>query len=541
MAHRVTRRTVLSGAGALVAEGAFGAVPPPRVELFDNGGFAVIPLTGEAWRVTAADLKSAFGPSAAPQIEQARVVIEGALVGSPIRLTLSFSADGPSHFGIATRLAVAQHYLALQRRRWVAGENAFAVPLNAEFWSRRLGVLPASSEPQWLLRFDDRLNAHVHAEHGFIVAPPLRVRGQLRLLPSTGQGGEIARIDVARTSGERLFATRGGQELAIAPGEVRLTVRTDGPTRQIEITGGGRLRVGEARLRYDARSLVRFNKGGQRDGQWSLRLHWPNHSQRVSTPHAAIEVEGTGGVDVEGSGGPGQGLAFSAKAVLRHIALRLPLTAGADRYADVGRLDFGSPTATRLRTPFDGAGAIGPREAAIPLTTGLGTMRVTMDGASLRVARDADMFRATFGFRGWDLVVRRRRAVLEAAGPADGSLLIVTLPPQHILEEAFFRVAPTLPGRALKPEELPKSFDREERRKLRAAIILGPSSSRWPQTRLIGSRCSGPAFRPGTQLGVDVLALAPINISHLRQYAMPPPGPLLHLQPLISGQRGESG
>jgi len=467
MAHRVTRRTVLSGAGAFMAEGAFGAVPPPRVEPFDNGGFAVIPVTGEAWRVTAAEVKSAFGPSTAPQIEPARVVIEGALVGSPIRLTLSFTADGLSHFSIATRLAVAQHDLALQRRRWVAGENAFAVPLNAKFWGGRLGLLPASSEPLWLLRFDDRLNAHVHAEQGFVVAPPMRVRGQLRLLPSTGQDGEIARIDEARASGERLFATRGDRELSIAPAEGRVIIRTNGSVRQIEITGGGRLRVGEARLRYDARSLVRFDKGGQRDGQWSLRLHWPTHAQRVSTPDAAIEVEGTGGVDVEGSGGPGQGLAFSAKATLRHISLRLPLTAGADRYADVGRLDFDSATIIRLRTPFDGRGATGPREAVIPLTTGLGTMRVTMDSASLRVARDADMFRATFGFRGWDLVVRRRRAVLEPVGRADGSLLIAILPPQHILEEAFFRVAPTLPGRELKPEELSQSFDPKQRVTLR--------------------------------------------------------------------------
>ena len=462
----LTRRTFLTIPGlALVTSAAAGTL---RVELTDGGGFRV--LGAEAvWERTGAQVRAALGEDARADVatDAPQLSLAGTLAGEAVRLRLTFALSGTA-LTVATRGRVGR-MPAFQGR-----PRLFPVLLDervaAEAFARALGLDPASATH---LTLDASLECHLVSQAGFALGHGLHAAGRLRLLPSAGAKAPLAAMERPTMRGRGVLGKLGAAPFVLEPQPEWLVVETgDSGARLLRLDGGGRLAIADVRLRYGYGSAVRFMTAGHQTGSWRLELLLSPGVQRVLTPEGRVELSATGGADIVAAGDAGRVRTASARAVLRHIALRLPLQVGGRGYADIGRLDFAADTQVTLAVaPIDGAD---PAMSRIPLTPHAGAMRISLDRADLWAGRDADMFRARFGFRELDLVVRRRAPVVRRrSNSRDEPTLIVRLPPQHVMEEVFPRIAPVLPGRALAPDEPVSAFDRERRTKLIEAVSKG--------------------------------------------------------------------
>ena len=456
---RLTRRSVLTIPAVAIVRPA--SATTLRVEPTDDGGFRVLGAE-PAWGQTGAELRAALGEGARADIahDLPQVTLLGALAGATVQLRLSFGQSGTA-LTVATRGRVGR----LGRGFAFEGQpRPFPLLLDgrveANAFARGLGLNPSGANR---LTLDATLALRLISLGGFAFGSGLQTMAPLRLLPSAGGNGPLAIIEQPALSGRHRLGERGAAAFNLEPRPDRLLVTAaDGGVRHLRLEGGGRLAIAEARLDYGPTSTIRFAATGSGAGAWWLDLLLPLDAQRVDTPEGRVELSGTGGSDIVAEGGAGRVRAARAEAVLRHAALRLPLQASGRGYADLGRLDFAASTRVTLailETDADES-ALG----RVPLAPGAGPMRLSLDTADLWAGRDADMFRARFGFRGLDLVVRRRTAVLRSRpGAGDEKTILVYLPSQHIMEQAFPRVAPRLPGRGLRPEELPSAFDVDAR------------------------------------------------------------------------------
>jgi hypothetical protein len=456
---RLTRRTVLAISGLAISPTA--AANPPRVEPTDDGGFRV--LTPEpAWHQSGAELRAALGEDVQLAIatDAPQVTLRGTLAGESVLLRLAFAKSGSA-------LTVATHGRLGRRQAFEGRPRPFPLLLDerveVDTFARALGLNPAGATH---LTLDDKLALRLVSHAGFALGQGLTTTGPLRLLAGSGVTTPLAVIDQPVLRGRRTLGERGGAAFNLEPKPFRLlVVASDGPARHLRIEGGGNLTIADTRLRYGLGSTVRFAATGPNAGAWWLDLLLPLYAQRVDTPEGRVVLSGTGGSDIVAEGAAGRVRSARGQAVLRHAALRLPLQANGRGYADLGRLDFDANTRVTLAIA-EADGAELP-QGRIPLTSGAGPMRLRLDTADLWAGRDADMFHARFGFRGLDLIIRRRIANLQRRRDAgDETTLIVRLPPQHVMEEAFPRIAPRLPGRDLQPEELPSAFEVVGRKRL---------------------------------------------------------------------------
>ena len=448
---RLTRRAVLTiPALTLVQPVAAGTL---RVEATDDGGFRVLGAA-PVWEQTGLQLRAALGADARAEVVpgEPRVSLFGTLAGEDVRLHLTLSRSGDD-VAIATKGRLGQG-VAFQGR-----PRTFPMLLEervaADAFTRGLGLDPASP-PHFVL--DASLGFHIVSQTGFALGHGLHVRGRLRLLPGAGRDARLAVMDPAAMTGRRLLGKQHAAAFDVEPRPDCLVVEAGtGGARHLCLDGGGHLAIADARLRYGTESRVRLTTAGHANGSWRLDLRLPPGVQRVDTPEGRVEVSATGAADIVGEGTATSVRTVSAGAVLRHVAIRLPLQAGSRGYADIGRLDFtaGMPVVLAIAAT-DGAE---PAVSRIPLTRHAGAMRIRLEKADLWAGRDADMFRARFGFRGLDLVVRRRVPMLRRRSePRDEPTLIVRLPPQHVMEEAFPQLTSALPGRALGPDEVALAF-----------------------------------------------------------------------------------
>ncbi|MCJ2023158.1 hypothetical protein [Methylobacterium sp. J-067] len=460
---RITRRALLAAPGLAIVTPA--VAESLRVEATGDGGFRVLGADPN-WEQTGAQLRAALGEGARADVEPdaQQVLISGMLAGETLRLHLRFARSGGA-LTVATRgrLGKVPPFEGRPRLLPVLLDERVA----AGALARGLGFDPGS--PTYLT-LDAALGCHIVCGSGFALGHKLHANGRLRLLPDAGDDACLAVLEPPKMNGCRLLGKRGAVPFVLEPRPDRLlVVAGEGGARRLRLKGGGSLVVAGARLSYGSGSTVEFTTAGHATGSWRLDLLLSPGVQRVDTPEGRVELSASGRSDIVAEGGFGCVRTASARAVLRHVALRLPLQAGGRCYADIGRLDFADNTPVTLAvTATDG---VDPAASRIPLAPNAGAMRLRLDTGDLWAGRDADMFRARFCFRGLDLVVRRRAPVLRRRSDSrDEPTLIVRLPPQHVMEQAFPRVAPVLPGRALKPEELASAFNREGRSKLGEAL-----------------------------------------------------------------------
>ncbi|MGR9179743.1 hypothetical protein ACU8OR_30045 (plasmid) [Rhizobium leguminosarum] len=463
----ITRRTFLTISGlALVKPAAAGDL---RVEATEDGGFRVLGAE-QAWERTGAQLRAALGDDARADVapDASQVSLSGALAGEAVRLRLTFALSGVA-------LTIAAQGTVGRIPAFRGRPRLFPLLLDervaAGAFTHALGLDPASETH---LTLNTSLECHVVSQAGFAIGRGLHAAGRLRLLPSAGGTTALAVMEQPTMRGSGLLGKRGSAKFVLEPLPDRIVARDgENGARHLRLEGGGHLAIANARLGYGHGSTVHFTTAGHAAGAWRLDLLLSPGVQRVQTPEGRVELSATGGSDIVAEGDAGRVRTASARAVLRHVALRLPLQAGGREYADVGRLDFAADTTVGLA--IVAADDADPTSSRIPLARCAGSMRICLDKADLWAGRDADMFRARFGFRGLDLVVRRRSPAMRRRSSAiDEPTLIVRLPPQHVMEEAFPRIAPTLPGRSLKPEELASAFDRGKR-----PALVGPVSEHY--------------------------------------------------------------
>lgn len=396
------------------------------------------------------------------------VLIRGHLLGRAIELDLSFSAVG-GEWKCHCKLTLA----GLDTIRtdvkfpFVRSRPVVSIPVSGSTWGHAAGV-PARTRiehPKFELghQLESALAGHFHFEllRGFAA------RGSLQLLPA--KAGPLARLHF--DASDVVGLARG---LSLRPGQMFADFPV-APPNYLLLRGEGTLRVGSARFVSDANSSVRFFRHPSRGMSWATDWRLPDWEQMVETPQARVNVTGTGGSDIDAEGTFHKLHRFSAKARLSHLALRLPVSSKNAGYADLGRLDFKSGASSHVAFPF--ARFVGP---AVPSRIALepgdaNPARLQLDNAVLHVAREADMFHGKFSFSGLALTLPRSGPMLvqSTATPDKHPLLRVDLPSQHIKEQSFFKQLPVLPGRDLKPAELSKLFDRQQRDEVRTALKVG--------------------------------------------------------------------
>lgn len=455
----LTRRTVLAIPSLAIANHAFSN--SLRVEQTNDGGFRVSGAS-QSWIKTAVELRSALGDDARALVfeDSLEIKLTGALANESVQIDLKFghSASGlmvTTHCRIGAKLIIAGHPRQFP--------SLLDEPVAVSTLLKGFGIVPTGST---FCKLDKELTLHLGSQAGFTLGHGLNLNGLLQLQPSRPGSSVLASFKDPQFKTSRILGHRGKAAIVLAPKPKQLSVVQEvRGSSHLRLNGGGELTVAATRLEYGENSVVRLAATGPSAGAWRLDLQLPAHEQRIDTPEGRVELSATGSSDIVGEGRAGKVLRLDAKAQLRHIGLRLPVHANATGFADLGRLDFRSETIVSLAiTAADGAN---DQSGRIPLAKQAGQLRVSLDSADLWTRRDADMFHARFGFRGLDLVVRKRAAVLQRhAGFAGAPTLVVRLPPQHVMEEAFPKLAPSLPGRQLRPEELPSAFDQASRAKL---------------------------------------------------------------------------
>lgn len=455
----LTRRTFLAFPALAFANPAVAGTL--RVEATDDGGFRVS-ASNIVWQRTGPELRAALGADARVGVspDMPSVSLTGALAGEPVKLLLIF-ALGSAGLTVATQGRVGRISAFKGRARLFP--ILLDEPVAASAFALSLGLKPTSTTR---LVLDQNLECHLVSQAAFEFGRGLHAEGPVRLLPSVDGNSGLAVIDRPKVGGNGILGKQGSVTFAVEPQPERILARFgENGTRQLRLEGGGSVTIASSRLRYGNGSSINFVTAGRTAGEWQLDLLLASGVQRVLTPEGRVELSATGGSDIVAEGSAGRVRSASARAMLRHIALRLPLEVDGREYADIGRLDFlAGMTVTLATRSADGND---PAVSRIPVARCAGSMRISLDKAELWAGRDADMFRARFGFRGLDLSIRRRAPLLSRR-PDDIAepTLIVRLPPQHVMEEAFPRLAPTQPGRSLRPEELASAFSREERLEL---------------------------------------------------------------------------
>jgi hypothetical protein len=467
---RLSRRGILAVVGSGAASAAFAA--DLRVISNTDGGFTV--SRGESvWTISGLDLRNHWGSSRPIEITEAdtnqvwTVKVVGRVLAKTANLILSIRPDVNS-WTIRGTVETALGRLGGQwNRRPSSGQTPIlrgAVDPNR--WSEAIGLRTVGDAVP-VIELDWNLGLSASSQAGFVPMRGLRALGPLRLHP--GEEGTVATMTQARLSGRAVMAAPIGPiSFEAQEGDLTVIQGTDG--HRADLIAKGQLAAGEARFRLDSCKVSRRLSGTER-GQWELTGKLESRAQQVRTPFGRLEVCGVAEDDALLKGNSVTLQSFRLGGALVHAAIRLPLEAGSRQYADDCRLDFSE--GARIGFTWGSLGSVEDDKAKVPLDNAAPSARLPLDKAKLRVARDVDMFRACFGFRGIALELRRSgaRLVAEEGKPVGSPTLIVELSPQHIQEQAFARIAPQLPGRPLAAEEMFQVFDQSKREKLKLTIF----------------------------------------------------------------------
>ena len=468
---RLSRRGILAVVGSGAASAAFAA--DLRVISNTDGGFTV--SRGVFfWTIRGSHLRSHWGSSRPIEITEPdknntwTVKVVGQVLAETANLTLSIRPDGESW---AIRGTVESKALGRFVSQWIKYPSSGQSPIlraavDPSRWNQAIGLRTVGGTAP-VIELDWNLGLSASSQTGFVPLLGLRALGPLRLHP--GEEGTVAIMTKARLSGRAVMAAPIGEiSFEAQEGDLTVILGTDG--HRADLIAKGQLAAGEARFRLDSCKVSRRLSGAEQ-GQWELTGKLESGAQQVRTPFGRLEVCGVAEDDALLKGNSGTLQSFRIGGALVHAAIRLPLEAGSRQYADDCRLDFSE--GARIGFTWGSLGSVEPGKARVPIDNAAPSARLPLDKAKLRVARDVDMFRACFGFRGIALELRRSgaRLVAEEGKPVGSPTLIVELPPQHIQEQAFARIAPQLPGRPLAAEEMFQVFDQSKREKLKLTIF----------------------------------------------------------------------
>ena len=297
-----------------------------------------------------------------------------------------------------------------------------------------------------------------------------RTKGRLELLPAVEKDSPVSRLAFSQSDILKLaegWSVDAGGMHAVFPAQKPNYLVLEGP---------GALQIGRARFVADKHSSVRCFREGSHGWAWKVDWHLPHHEQAIDTPHGRFNVVGGGGTDISAQGTSRLVQKYSGSAQLRHAAFRLPIEGKDQNYADLGRLDFGCAKQSQVSIKIARHGS--PTEASWisldPKDTS--PVRIQLDSAKLRVARQADFFQGCFRFTGIALTRTKSGLFLQKSPlpPAKECLLQVELPPQHVREQSFSRQLPVLPGGHLTADELTLLFDASKRKKLQDKLLSQP-------------------------------------------------------------------
>ena len=240
---------------------------------------------------------------------------------------------------------------------------------------------------------------------------------------------------------------------------------------------------------------VEFDNGGGFHGVDGLVLQGPGaivaalplapDPHAVQTPAGAIGLRGAGagaGHLLKLRAQDGAVEVFEARGLISHLSLPVP-------GADFSRLDFDDEEArfllewARPRTPILGTFSYGLS----------GRWRMPLARARLRIERSADLLSLKFRFRelhlsgGWGQTRIRPNAKADTR-----PLLVVELPPQHVLERAYLRQYETDGPLGLKP-----NLDQNNRPSGLPDVLVEPDSTSGtkllePFEEVVEARLSGP-------------------------------------------------
>lgn len=470
---RLGRRTFLTAVGSGVAVAAGPARAAPLVTRQADGGF-IVSGGSDPWNVSGAELQRAWGPQAQaevkPATESTTITIGSKLIaraGAVLQLTVRSLIDGrwtvqatitiPTLGSFSGDPSIGASGLLLSKR----------VPVVRCLAALGLRLDGGGGVAQLELGRD--LVPTLASRSAFVLPKEIRVSGRLQLMPGTGED-PAARIASDAFVGRAWFGQTAGQRIGIdAVHRGAVSVFVDGENRKMRIEGEMKLSIGTLRL-LCSRSVIEIREAGQNQGRWIIDGALGPVHQRVSTRAGGLVVRGQGDSDVHIEGRWEQVDSLDIKAALVHSALRLPLTEKARSFADLGRLDFvGGPT---VHFTVGNSSRATDGEGQVPLDDGAAYL--PLDLAKLWVRRDLDMLDARFGFRGVGLRLAGREWRIVPSVSSVTRSLIVELPPQHVQEQAFARLAPVLPGRALEPEEFHAAFAETSRRALQNKLKQEP-------------------------------------------------------------------
>jgi hypothetical protein len=322
--------------------------------------------------------------------------------------------------------------------------------------------------------------------------PPLTASGSLELLP--GSGGDTALVSILRFAPadvmilDKPFSVTADKKISVEVGAMSATFTVArGNSDYLVLRGPGSLTVSERSLRRanhgrmsqtsfrgDPTSVLRFSDPNELhhfswSAEWRLAA---DAEQRIDTPHGRFNVVGGDRTKVTAAGTQKGAQSFSARALLRHAGLRLPLVEGKQHYAEVGRLDFDTGADSEIAFTLARLnGSAEPATSWIALDQNddrRGELR--LDHARLFVVREADMFWGCFRFKGVLLRLCGDGHCLIADPSQSDRLLRVDLPPQHVIETSFARQLPLLPGPNLDAAQLADARDEKKRKCLKKKL-----------------------------------------------------------------------
>ena len=447
---KITRREFLGSSTAALAFGnasALGALEIREV----SGGVVVTEGDGLRWRLE----DRAFGPSASvsktgeTSIEIAQIALSADLETS---LALSFEPDAGGWTLQCTWTDWGQSSARLMFGRFLHGEP-LATTLN----------------PSTLATFKDatsfNLPSHVDLEVYRNASTVLRpLKGNLSLVGGTFRptallvGPRPSNFPAWR--GEFVNPFKGQSVRLGACHGVTAAIELDPRARLILQTGENPVRIqGDLvlRLRNKVEDLsapieaAEFQQvGSKRHARlFCKQSHWPFKS-RVGTFDLGGEDDGKPFV-VRVTNVGDTVTYFDMRSLLFNHNIAVP---GSDRT----RLDFVDPSdrAAFNRLDFKGAsfkiflpGLSGDRtKFGYEFGNAASTVRIGLDDAKLRIARARDLMNLEFRFKNIDLEVRGGKPYLigrKVEGADADRVIVVDLPPQHIMEQAFLRQQFDLP------------------------------------------------------------------------------------------------
>ncbi|MGY4505792.1 hypothetical protein ACVWYH_009749 [Bradyrhizobium sp. GM24.11] len=451
---KITRRDFLGSSTAALAFGSASASGILTIREV-SGGVLVTEGQGLRWLIEDSD----FGPSATvSKNSETSVGIRQLGLSADLETSLDLDFE-PGAAGSPTLQCI-----------WTDLDQTSARLTFAQFLHGE--PLAVSLNPSLLAKFRDatgfklpaQVKLELHRNSTVLLKPH---RGTLSVLDGTFKPSALLIAPRPREAsdwrGEFLAPFSSRTVRLGAARDVSVSLDLDPRARLLLHSGSNPVRIqGDLALRLQSRqetlsapiAAAEFNQDGARRNAtlWCKRSHWPFRS-RVGTFDLSGDDDGHPfKVSVTTTGDTVTG--FDMPALLFNHNIAIP---GSDRT----RLDFVDPKDRTVFNRLDFKGASfrfflpglhgNAKEFGYELGTSTNTVRIPLDDAKLRIARARDLMNLEFRFKNIDLEIRNGKPYLigRKIEAADAErVLVVDLPPQHIMERAFLRQQFDLPDSA---------------------------------------------------------------------------------------------